>query len=168
MKATQIEPSSLAIGCRPPGQVDDREPAGAQRDARLEVDLLVVGPAMRDRAGHRQQPGGGELAAARQVDRTGDSAHLENPFHEIRSADWPATALVRSPADRLARDTINYNIPRSIGDDRRPSRPVPATLVHSFASYVSCKEIHAHRLAAFPGSPRRCPSPSRSRRRSMS
>ena len=51
-----------------PGQVDDRQPPGPQRHARLDVDLLVVRTAMGDRAGHRQQPLDGELTRPRQVD----------------------------------------------------------------------------------------------------
>ena len=40
----------------PPRQVDDRQPPGPERHARLEVELLVVGTAVGDRPGHRQQP----------------------------------------------------------------------------------------------------------------
>ena len=58
-----------------PGQVDDRQPPGPQRHARLDVELLVVGTAVGDRAGHRQQALGGKLARPGQINRAGDATH---------------------------------------------------------------------------------------------
>ena len=43
-------------------QVDDRQPSCPQRNPRLLMNLLVIGPAVRDRTSHRQQPAGGKLA----------------------------------------------------------------------------------------------------------
>ena len=45
-------PSSLAIGCRPRVEVDDRQPALPEADAGRDVDALTVGTAMHDRAAH--------------------------------------------------------------------------------------------------------------------
>ena len=72
---TQIEPSSLLIGCRPPARstIDSRR-APIARPGSIWI-CSSSGPAVRDRAGHRQQPGRAELAAAVQIDRTGDAAH---------------------------------------------------------------------------------------------
>ena len=57
------------------GDVDDRQPAVAERDAGLDVDLLVVGPAMRNRGGHPQQSIGWKIAPTDQVDCSCDATH---------------------------------------------------------------------------------------------
>jgi len=56
-------------------EVDDRETSGTEGDPRLDVDLLVVGPAMGDGAGHREESRPGKLSGPVQVDRAGDAAH---------------------------------------------------------------------------------------------
>ncbi len=68
---------AVLVGDRLPasGKVDDREPPGAQDHARLGVKLLVVRPSVSDRAGHRQEPGDGKLAAIDPIQGPGDSTH---------------------------------------------------------------------------------------------
>ncbi|MBV8678749.1 MAG: hypothetical protein JO355_16415, partial [Planctomycetaceae bacterium] len=57
------------------GEVNDREPPRTQRHPGFDVHLLVVGAAMGDRAGHRQESLDGKLSRAGQIQRTSDSAH---------------------------------------------------------------------------------------------
>ena len=68
---------AVLVGDRLPAarQVDDREPPGSQRHAGLDVDLLVVGPAMGDRRRHRQEATSREFPGARQIDRACNTAH---------------------------------------------------------------------------------------------
>ena len=57
------------------GDVDDRQPAIAERDARLDVNVLIIGPAMRDRGRHAQQSIGWKMSPTGQVDGACDATH---------------------------------------------------------------------------------------------
>ena len=52
MKTSQIEPIFVVDRLLPRGQVDDAQPPHPEADARLDVDPLVVGPAMPDDVAH--------------------------------------------------------------------------------------------------------------------
>ena len=57
------------------GEVNDRQPSRTQRQARLEMEVLVVRSTMGDGVCHRQQAGGRELALASEVDGSGNATH---------------------------------------------------------------------------------------------
>ena len=69
------------VGQRLPaaGDVDDREPAIAERDARLDVDVFVVGTAMRDRGRHAQQSIRRKMPPAGQIDCSCNATHATAP-----------------------------------------------------------------------------------------
>ena len=71
---------SVLVGDRLPAprQVDDRQPPGPQRQAGLDVNLLVIRAAMSDRRGHRQEPLSRKFPGARQIDRACDAAHAQS------------------------------------------------------------------------------------------
>ena len=54
------------------------EPAGPQRHAGLDVDLLVVGAATGDGPRHGQEAIAGELARSLQINGAGDATHGES------------------------------------------------------------------------------------------
>ena len=92
------------------GQVDDRQPPGPERHARLDVELLVVGTAVGDRAGHRQQSLMRKLPRPCQVDCTGDAAHADASLAVIvlnaRCSDDSVLVIepeVRPPIARMPR-----------------------------------------------------------------
>ena len=146
-------------------QVDDRQPACPHRQSRLDVDLFVVRPAMSDRAGHREQPGGGELAAASQIDRPSDTAHLETLSTKSVRTTRPH-AFRRFVTGSVARDTVNYNIPGQTGASRWPPRQFLALWS---GLCIRCMLIRSMpHISPHFGSPRRCPIPTRSKRRSSS
>ena len=61
------------------GDVDDRQPPCAERDARLDVNVLIVRPAMRDRRRHSQQSIGGKVPPPHQINRPSNSTHDSVP-----------------------------------------------------------------------------------------
>ena len=99
LKATQIEPSSLVSGCRPPARstIDSRR--APERHARLDVELLVVRPAMSDRPGHRQEAWTGELARPVRSNAPGDPAH-DDPHDQCNSIG--TRGLIQPRRERLS------------------------------------------------------------------
>ena len=57
-------------------EVDDRQAAMTEPDARLEVHALAVRPAVRLRVVHALQQRAVEVAAAAGVEQSGDAAHV--------------------------------------------------------------------------------------------
>ena len=65
----------IAEGLAAAGEVDDRQPARSQGQPRLDVDVLVVGSAVGDRTGHRQEPRCGKFPMASEIDCSGNATH---------------------------------------------------------------------------------------------
>ena len=83
-------------------EVDDRQPPCAQGHARLDVDLLVVRPAVRDRAGHRQQSRRWKLAPTFQIQCPSDAAH-DSRLSRRRGQHADAGSTAKSSTTRLRR-----------------------------------------------------------------
>src|SRR5688572_32002859 len=69
-------------------EIDDREPAVTERDTRLEMQAVAIGPAMGDRVVHLQRQAAVRLTLESGVDNACNSAHL---------------FALRPPSDRRAR-----------------------------------------------------------------
>ena len=95
LKATQIEPSSLAIGCRPPARsmIDSRRAPratpGSMWTCSSSGPRWAIAPVI---ASSRRR----ETPRARQIERAGDSAHDESSSCQMREPERPAgSGLVR-------------------------------------------------------------------------
>ena len=117
-----------------PRQVDDREPPRPQRDARLDVNLLVVRPSVSDRGGHRQQPRRGKFAPTSQIDRPSDSAHQADLSTKPRSSRVPRDGRSRRKTPKRP-----STIPRSATRSRAPTTLEPSThRPNSFSGKMLC------------------------------
>jgi hypothetical protein len=97
------------------GDVDDCEPPDAQGDAGLDVNLLVVGPAMGDGAGHLKQPVFRKDAAANKVDGSDYAAHKSVPG----TTRGPDRSIVPT---RSSRHSPAFGNAASMSRQRRPLR----------------------------------------------
>ena len=79
----------------PPGDVDDRQPAHAQRDFRSDEVAAVVRAAVDDGVAHRAHRAGGLFGAQRPPREPGNAAHRPTPPPWYRA---PATCTSRSGA----------------------------------------------------------------------
>ena len=65
-------------------EIDDREPAVTERDTRLEVQAVAIGPAVGDRVVHAQRQAAVRLTFESGVDNACNPAHLFAPQTAVR------------------------------------------------------------------------------------
>ncbi len=117
--STQMVPSSLLIGWRPPARstIDSRRAPIAKPGSRWICSSsgprCAIAPVI---ASNRPAENSRRPV---QIDRPSDTAHLEILSTKPIRTDSPPAAPVDPPADRVVRNTINYNIPRQPGTSRR-------------------------------------------------